>query len=636
MRTPLSKAITLGLLTGIAGIMLGILPFGLRIEENSGLDLLFKIRGEKKVPSDAVVVSIDKESSEHLSLPDNPDKWPRSLHARLVENLSKEGVRVIAFDVHFIEHRSPEEDGLFARIIDEAGNVVLCEPLKTKEVPISDDPDAQNHNIIKLVKPIDPLSHTAAATAPFVLPRIPFKVNRYWTFQAGAGDSPTLPVVVFQLYTMPLYENFIDLMYKVSPHEAEKLPPDGDTAMKTMNIKGLIMDIRGVFESEPLLAARMSEELENSETLAADAEETGKLKSLIKMYAGSNNRYINFYGPPGTITTIPYYQALQIRNGAVGNRQIDLKNKVVFVGLSEVLLAERKDSFYTVFSQANGVFISGVEIAATAFSNLIEDRPVKPLGSYFFILVLLFWGIALGMICRMSSILVALLSVVGLSIAYLVLAAYQFKMNDVLYPVVIPLVLQGPFAFFGSVLWNYIDVNKERQNIRKAFEHYLPKEVVDQLAKDVAHIKTGSRVVYGICLFTDAQQYTSLSETMEPHELGKFMNKYYEAMFNPVKKHGGFVSGVIGDSMLALWVSASSDAALRDKACLAAIDIAKELEKFDQSSDGAKLKTRIGLHCGQILLGHIGALDHYEYTPMGDIVNTASRIEGLNKHVGTT
>lgn len=629
----ISKALILSFFTGLIGVIIIVLPLGLRFEQNVGLDLLFKIRGKRNPPLNAVVISIDKESSEHLGLPDNPDKWPRSLHAHLVENLSKEGAKVIAFDVHFIEHRSSQEDNLFAKMMDKAGNVVLCEPLKTKEIPVTYDAYARNHNIVKLVKPIDPLLHTAAASAPFVLPRIPFKVNRYWTFQTGAGDSPTLPVVVFQIYTMDLYKKFIDLMYKISPHEAEKLPQDVNEVIKTREIKKLITNIREIFEKEPLLADQMLEKLKHTETLSY--EEARLMKSLIKMYAGENSRYINFYGPPGTITTIPYYQALRIHNGSVGNRKLDFKDKAVFVGLSEILLAERKDSFYTVFSRADGVFISGVEIAATAFLNLMEDRPVKPLSSYFFIFILLFWGLVVGMICRMSSMFTALLSLVGLSTVYLIFAVYQFKTNDIMYPLIIPLVIQGPFAFFGSVLWNYIDVNKERQNIRKAFEHYLPKEIVDQLAKDVAHIKTGSRVVYGICLFTDAQQYTSLSETMDPHELGRFMNKYYEKMFIPVKKNNGFVSGIIGDSMLALWVSTSSEAALRDKACSAAIEIKKELEIFEQSSDNIKLKTRIGLHCGQILLGHIGALDHYEYTPMGDIVNTASRIEGLNKHLGT-
>ena len=637
MLSRLSKAVILGLLTGIVGVIFIFLPFGHSLDENIGLDLLFKLRGEKPNPSDAIIVSIDKDSSEHLNLPDNPDKWPRSFHARLVENLVREGAKVIAFDVHFIEPRVAEDDNLFAKAIQKAGNVVLCEPLKAKEVPLSDkgSPHEDVLSIVKIVKPIELFSDPAAATAPFVLPRIPFKVNQYWTFQTGAGDSPTFPAVVVQLFNLDVYEDFIHLLEKVSPDQAAKLPRDPNTVIKTKNVKGLVRNIREIFENEPWIAERMLKELEGSNTLSANGKRHQMVKSLIKLYQGSNSRYINYYGPPQTITTIPYYQALQLRNGEVGSKKINLKDKAVFVGLSEILLAERKDSFYTVFSQANGIFISGVEIAATAFSNLMEDKPLKPQSLLFLILMILIWGTLLGVICRMFPIVVSALSVVGLSIGYLFLAKYQFKATDTWYPVVTPLLLQTPLAFFGGLVWNYVDVNKERQNIKKALGYHLPREVVEQIAKDIVQVETEAQVVYGICLFTDVEQYTTLSETMDPMELGRLMNRYYETMFKPVKTYGGYVSGVIGDSMLALWATTSSEAMAKEKACSAAIDINKELNLFYESSEFPNLKTRIGMHCGHILLGHIGALDHYEYTPMGDIVNTASRIEYLNKRLST-
>jgi adenylate cyclase len=636
MMTRLWKAILLGLLVGIAGLVISPFRFMLSAEENIGMGLLFSLRGASQAPSDAVVVSIDKESAEKLNLPDNPDKWPRSLHARLTENLIREGARVIAFDVHFIEPRSPQDDVLFAKAMRMADNVILCEPLKTKEISAADQAtsEVEDHNIVKVVQPIALFSRSAVATAPFTLPRIPFKVNRYWTFETGAGDSPTMPVIALQLFSMQVYGDFIRLLQKLSPNHAGNLPVDGDIAIRAVGIKKLIKEIRAIFENDPSIAERMLRELDSSETLSVDVERHRLIKSLIDMYEGANNRYINYYGHPGTVTTIPYYQALQLREGAASDKQIDVRNKAVFVGLSEVLLAERKDSFYTVFSRANGTFIGGVEIMATAFSNLLADTPVKPIGLPSYIGVILLWGILAGIICRMFPVGIAALGIAGMSVLYLVAAEYLFKHHS-WYPVVIPLFLQVPIGFFGAVIWNYIDINKERQNIKTAFEHYLPKDVVDHLAKDIAFIKTGSRVVYGICLFTDAQHYTSLSETMDPHELGVFMNKYYEAMFKPVKQNGGFVSGVIGDSMLALWVSASSEISLKNNACLAVLDIRKALQQFEQSPDGVQLKTRIGLHCGQILLGHIGALDHYEYTPMGDIVNTASRIESLNKQLGT-
>jgi adenylate cyclase len=635
MKSPLAKAVFLGLLIGVAGLVISPFHFALDVEEDAGLGLLFKLRGARQAPSDAVVVSIDKESAENLGLPDNPDKWPRSLHARLTETLEKAGAKVIAFDVHFIEPKSAGDDNLFAEAMARAGNVVLTEPVKTKEIPLSNGSDALGHNIIKVVKPIELFSRSAVATAPFTLPRIPFKVAQYWTFETGAGDSPTVPVVVLQLFAMDAYGEFIDLLNKANPGLATRLPRDGEAAARTIGIKELMKEIREVFERDPLLARSMLAELKSSGA-PGDVKRKRLLESLIKMYGGSGSRYINYYGPPGTIATIPYYQALKLRSGAVGDNGIDLRGKAVFVGLSEVMLAERKDSFYTVFSKANGTFISGVEIAATAFANLLADTPVKPASLPLHIIVILLWGLLMGVLCRVAPVGLAALAAVGLGAVYLFAADYQFKTGYGWYPVVVPLFFQAPLAFVGGVVWNYVDVNRERQNIKAAFEHYLPKDVVNQLAKDIAHIRTGSRVVYGTCLFTDAQQYTSLSETMDPQELGRFMNRYYETMFRPVKLHDGCVSGVIGDSMLALWVTASSENKLKDNACRAAIDIHRELERFDGASDAVKLKTRIGLHCGQILLGHIGALDHYEYTPMGDIVNTASRIEGLNKYLGTS
>ena len=89
--------------------------------------------------------------------------------------------------------------------------------------------------------------------------------------------------------------------------------------------------------------------------------------------------------------------------------------------------------------------------------------------------------------------------------------------------------------------------------------------------------------------------------------------------------------------MLALWVAEKPDATLRNQACLAALDMLNAVEQFNRSSGGEKqLPTRIGVHCGYMLLGNIGLVDHHiEYRPIGDMVNTASRIEDLNKDLGT-
>lgn len=633
----LLKPALFGLLMGIVGVVVSVVHFAHEIEENTGLGLLFKLRGARKALSDVVVVSIDRESSERLNVSDNPDRWPRSLHAQLVETLAREGAQVITFDVYFIEPHSPKDDNSFAEVIRKARNVVLAEPLKAKEVPSSDvgESYAQEHRIVNVVTPIAPLSQSAVAVAPFVLPRMPVTVNQYWTFQPSAGDSPTFPVVAFQLYALRAYGEFIRLLEKANPNQAGKLSRDADTAIKKRGAVRFIKDVREIFEGDPLVSKKMLEELEHSNLATSDLNKYRLLKSLIKMYGGPNRPYLNYYGPPRTLTTIPFYRALRPREDAASDNRIDLRGKAVFVGRSEVSLTEREDGYYTVFSQANGVFVSGVEIAATAFSNLLEDAPVTPISLHYYILLILVWGILVGIICRMTPPLVAALGTVGVSSLYLLVAKYQFTTDGTWYPVVIPLFLQTPLGFFGAILWNYFETNKERNNIRRALGYYVPDEVVRQLATNVADMKKEGQTVYGACLFTDATGYTNLSEMMDPEELRDYMHKYFDATFEPVKQNGGFIVDLKGDSILAVWKSARPEAVLRKQACQAALDVAKAVGRFNRSFETLRLPTRVGVHAGQIFLGNIGAGDHYKYGPTGDTVNTASRIDGLNKYLGT-
>ncbi len=639
MMSRLYKAIILGLLTGIVGLGIGLTPFGLDLEENIGLDLLFTLRGARQPPSDVVIVSIDRKSAQNLNIPQAPRKWPRSLHAHLVENLVKEGATVIAFDLIFDEMKSPQEDHLFAETINKAHNVVLCESLEREKVPLTAQGGSRggNLNIEKLIPPIPLFLQSAVASAPFPLPKVPFKVSQYWRFKTEAGDTATFPVVVFQVFGIQVYEEFIKLLGKAIPSKAERLPQNKEAIITDRGLENAIREIRDIFEDEPQVAERMLKELHKDRVFSSDPKKIQILESLIKMYHGPNTSHLNFYGIPGTITTIPYYQVLQPQGKGPGQKQFDFNGKAVFVGLSERFPSDQKDGFPTVFSDSAGLDISGVEIAATAFANLLEDKPVQPLGFWAHLAIILIWGVMVGTICYLFPTFIASVSVLGLMFLYFIVAVYQFKAADHWVTLVLPLLIQSPLAFLSSVVWKEIEVNKERKNIRKALGYYLPDKVVDQLARNVEELKASKQLVYGICLYTDAEQYTKVSEPMNPMELQNLMNKYYGVLFKPIKQYGGVVSGIVGDAMLAIWVTQQPDSAPRDRACQAALDIAKAVDQFNQSqpSDKWKLPTRIGLHTGDIFLGAVGAIDHYEYTPLGDIVNTAQRIENLNKSLGT-
>jgi adenylate cyclase len=632
----LLEAAAFGLLIGFVGLLISFFPVAHDLEEDIGLGLLFKLRGARKPPSEVVVVSIDRESTERLKVSSNPDRWPRSIHAELISNLVREGARVIVLDIYFIEPRSGADDASLAAAIQQARNVVLAEPLRAEEVGSLDTVGSRaGHLIVKKLQTVESISKAAFATAPFVLPRMPLKVSQYWAFQTSAGDTPTFPIVAFQLSALSVYNRFWDLIEKVSPSQAVKLPRDAAAMFKAGSAVRLIREIREIFESDPTLAEKMMTELDRVGPSAYKADDYRLIKSLVRVYGGNNRRYLNFYGPPRTITTIPYDQALRLGQDSDGGSSLSLKGKTVFVGYSEILLAERQDSFHTVFSQANGVFISGVEIAATAFANLLEDAPVKMLSYWSYLLLILMWGVVVGLICRTNGAIAAAMILVTVSGFYLGFADYRFKVSGVWYPLVVPLCLQAPVGLLAAILVSYFETNRERQNVRSALGYYVPSDVVNQLAQNIVDMRRSGQTVYGACLFADAAGYTSLSETMGPRELSDLMHKYFEVTFEAIKKNRGLVVELKGDSIIALWKAQRPDSALGKRACAAALDLANAVSHFNQTLANVKLPTRIAVHAGEFFLGNIGAGDHYEYGVTGDTVNTVSRLDGLNKYLET-
>ena len=630
----LAKALTLGLLTSLSGLLISLTPFGAILEENLGLDRLFTLRGVRTAPPEVVLVTLDKESSDVFGLPNQPSKWPRSYHARLIDHLTHQGARVIAFDLLFEEPRNAADDQRLAQAMHNSRNVVLVEALKRENISLPQSLTATSQPITLewLVPPLPLFAENALATVPFPLPKVPVKVSRFWTFKPGAGDAPTLPTTVLQAYALPVYDEFRALLIQANPAYAARLPATQaaillSDPLRNHGLQRLIESIRSLFNQDSTLQEKMLNLLATSSSPNLQI-----MRALVNMYAGNNHPDLNLYGPPHTITTLPYHRALSSTQ--------DFKNKVVFVGFSEQRQPEQKDGFYTVFSQNDsGLDISGVEIAATAFANLLEDSPVRPASPAGHLALILAWGLLMGVACRLLPVAIALLSSAALAGGYFTFSLYKFSTAALWLPVTIPLLIQVPIALFGALLWRYIDAIKERHHLRKTFSYYVPTSVVDKMSAHNATPATTGELVHGVCLCTDAEKYTSLSETLPPEQLRTLMNTYYHALFTPVRQHGGMISDVVGDSMLALWtmplLNPSLHPSLHRQACHAALDIEAAVEQFNKNADGPALPTRIGLHSGEVMLGNVGAVDHFEYRAVGDIVNTATRIQTLNKQLGT-
>jgi adenylate cyclase len=215
-------------------------------------------------------------------------------------------------------------------------------------------------------------------------------------------------------------------------------------------------------------------------------------------------------------------------------------------------------------------------------------------------------------------------------------AAYSlFTSYDVWLPLVVPLLVQLPLGFGVAIWWNYREVIRQRERVRTALGYYVPASLARRLTEQTVSMRADRRLLHGTCLVTDAEHYTSVAESLTPAELAALMNDYYQAIFRVVQTHGGEISDTAGDSMIAVWASAAPDATLRRRAAEASIAILDSVAEFNRAHRHAPLPTKIGLESGEMLLGNIGAEQRYEYRAIGDIVNTASRIQGLNQQLGT-
>ncbi|MGH7274542.1 MAG: CHASE2 domain-containing protein, partial [Nitrospiria bacterium] len=326
--TRLGKAIILGLLTGILGIAISLSHFGIDLEENFGLALLFELRGTRQPPPEVVVISLDRQSSDHLNLPRDPRKWPRSFHARLIEKLAHDGASVIVFDVVFKDEG--QDDHLLAKAIREAGNVVLAEYLEMETIPLKGRSGQVRNEVTveRVIPPIPVLEQEAASLATFPLPKVPARVSQYWTFKDGSGHFPTSPVVALQIYASPVYNDFLNLLKKTlkNPNLAQAsqdpknraalmaaeslIIPLNQKSVANGNVHERIRSLKEILGNDTFFYERMMKAFEIPKGRYAEVRKTNLLRSLIKTYQG-NNHYFNFYGPPHTITTVPYFELLR-------------------------------------------------------------------------------------------------------------------------------------------------------------------------------------------------------------------------------------------------------------------------------------------------------------------------------------
>jgi adenylate cyclase len=346
--------------------------------------------------------------------------------------------------------------------------------------------------------------------------------------------------------------------------------------------------------------------------------------------------WVNYYAPEIAMPSVSFYKAIADNDPAVPAGFFH--NKVVFVGarIQTHLATERKDEYSTPFSymEDNAYrWMSGVTIHATAFLNLIRGDYLRRLDWRLEQALIIAFGVLFGgglVLCRpFSAFVIGVLSILPIVFANY----YAFKWYYYWFPWLYVVGVQIPVAIVWSVGYNSVRLLVEKRLVEQSLGLYLSPKLVKKFAGNPKLMRPGAEKQMLTILFSDIAGFTTISEGMDSDELARLMNEYFQnAVHNCIHATDGTVVKYIGDAIFAFWNAPDPQGDHAYRACEAALRF-RALSA--QRVNGTELVTRIGLHTGVANVGNFGSDKRVDYTAIGENINLASRMEGLNKYLGT-
>ncbi|MBT3273619.1 MAG: CHASE2 domain-containing protein [Spirochaetales bacterium] len=196
------------------------------------------------------------------------------------------------------------------------------------------------------------------------------------------------------------------------------------------------------------------------------------------------------------------------------------------------------------------------------------------------------------------------------------------------------------FTFLALSVTKFVQTEQEKGFIRNAFAHYLSTDVINDLIQNPEKLNLGGEKKHLTAMFTDLRGFSTVSEQLDPHDLVSLLNQYLTEMSDVILDQRGTIDKFEGDAILAFFGAPVEYADHAERACYAAVKMKSlevELNKriMQNGSSPAPLLTRIGVNTGDIVVGNMGTTQKMDYTMMGNAVNLAARLEGVNKQYGT-
>lgn len=352
-----------------------------------------------------------------------------------------------------------------------------------------------------------------------------------------------------------------------------------------------------------------------------------------------HGRWIDFLGPPRTIKTISYYQALNPTEFLPPGY---LQDKIVLVGFatgSQAMSGSATpiDHYPAPYSRHSGGYYPGVEIHAQALHGFLSGRSIWRTNPGAVQLMGLLLAVILGIVFLNLRLLPGSLLFLLLFSGLLVLLLWFFTEHLIFispYYLLLPTVC----VFLINPFLQYVRSAREKRFLQEAFSTYLAPQVVKQIVADPGKLSLGGEEKVGTLFFLDIAGFTTLSEKLSPTELLEVINRSLGGISEIILEHEGMIDKFIGDCIMAAWGIPLEQKDHAEKAVQTAVDVLSrwpEMQQAEEQRTHSKLSFRIGISSGVIIAGNIGGGKRFNYTALGNDVNLAARLESLNKQYGT-
>ena len=415
------------------------------------------------------------------------------------------------------------------------------------------------------------------------------------------------------------------------------LNPDGVSLIKpltkfmttaTLGFATAYLDERGIMKAtSPII--HIADENKDYDDIALATAKKYLGKEEIKLPLQNGKMQINFFGEPYSYEMISFIDVL--------NKKFTkdfFKDKIVLVGGTSS--KELHDEYLT--PRSNVTPMPGIEIIANEIQTIIDGRFLSNQSTGSSLLSVAVISIGLAIALNYLSIWISILVTFAVFLLY-ILASHIFYKNGLVVNMFYPLAAIL-LTYLSSWIYKFFIADKKKRELKSAFGHYVSGELVEQISQNPDLVKLGGEKKMITVFFSDIKDSTAISEKTPIEMWVSQVNEYFTEMENVVKKSGGTLDKYEGDAVMGFWNApvSQTDHIFRAYAC--AIGMRKALVNLHTkwATEGKPLiEFRIGINTGEALVGNFGSKDRFDFTVMGDTVNTASRLESsANKTYGTS